>query len=35
VVLRFEADSHEALARIREDFRRVLDKARPGLLIPA
>ncbi len=35
VVLRFEADSHEALARIREDFRRVLQAARPGLSIPA
>ena len=34
VVLRFEADSHEALARIREDFRRVLLAARPGLAIP-
>jgi phosphomannomutase/phosphoglucomutase len=35
VVLRFEADSHEALARIRDDFRRVLQSARPGLSIPA
>ena len=35
VVLRFEADSHEALERIREDFRRVLERARPGLVIPA
>ncbi|HLX22703.1 MAG TPA: phosphomannomutase/phosphoglucomutase [Usitatibacter sp.] len=35
IVLRFEADSHEALARIREDFRRVLQAARPGLSIPA
>ncbi|HUL55498.1 MAG TPA: phosphomannomutase/phosphoglucomutase [Usitatibacter sp.] len=34
VVLRFEADSHEALARIRGDFRRVLLAARPGLAIP-
>jgi len=34
VVLRFEGDSHEALARIREDFRRVLAEARPGLAIP-
>ncbi len=34
VVLRFEADSHEALTRIREDFRRVLEKARPGLPVP-
>jgi phosphomannomutase/phosphoglucomutase len=35
IVLRFEADSDEALARIREDFRRVLERARPGLPIPA
>ena len=34
LVLRFEADSDAALARIREDFRRVLEKARPGLTIP-
>jgi phosphomannomutase / phosphoglucomutase len=35
IVLRFEADSDAALARIREDFRRVLEKAQPGLTIPA
>ncbi len=34
IVLRFEADSEAALARIREDFRRVLERARPGLPIP-
>ena len=35
IVLRFEADSDAALKRIREDFRRVLQKARPELSIPA
>jgi phosphomannomutase/phosphoglucomutase len=34
VVLRFEADSPEALARIRGQFRDVLQKARPGIAIP-
>jgi phosphomannomutase/phosphoglucomutase len=34
IVLRFEADSKAALERIRGDFRRVLEKARPGLAIP-
>jgi len=34
LVLRFEADSDAALARIRDDFRRVLERARPGLAIP-
>jgi phosphomannomutase/phosphoglucomutase len=34
IVLRFEADSDAALARIREDFRRVLHAARPGLSMP-
>ena len=34
IVLRFEADSDEALARIRDDFRRVLTRARPDLSIP-
>ncbi len=34
IVLRFEADSDAALARIREDFRRVLHAARPGLPMP-
>ena len=35
IVLRFEADSKQALSRIREDFTRVLQKARPELEIPA
>jgi len=35
IVLRFEADSKEALSRIRGDFTRVLHKARPELDIPA
>jgi phosphomannomutase/phosphoglucomutase len=35
IVLRFEADSDAALKRIREEFRRVLQKARPGLQMPA
>jgi phosphomannomutase/phosphoglucomutase len=34
IVLRFEADSDAALARIRHDFTRVLEKARPGLPLP-
>ncbi|MBA3998454.1 MAG: phosphomannomutase/phosphoglucomutase [Candidatus Accumulibacter sp.] len=34
VVLRFEADDAAALARIQEDFRRVLTTARPGLALP-
>ena len=34
VVLRFEADDAAALARIQEDFRRVLTSARPGLALP-
>lgn len=34
VVLRFEADSPAALARIQEDFRRVLLAARPQLALP-
>ncbi|WP_313954133.1 phosphomannomutase/phosphoglucomutase [Accumulibacter sp.] len=34
VVLRFEADSSEALQRIQADFRRVLNAARPGLTLP-
>jgi phosphomannomutase/phosphoglucomutase len=34
IVLRFEADSDAALSRIRGDFRKVLEKARPGLSIP-
>ena len=34
VVLRFEADDSDALARIQADFRRVLREARPGLELP-
>jgi phosphomannomutase / phosphoglucomutase len=34
IVLRFEADSDDALARIRGEFRKVLETARPGLSIP-
>ena len=34
IVLRFEADSDAALARIRADFTRVLERARPGLPLP-
>jgi len=34
VVLRFEGDTPEALARIQQDFRRVLAAARPGLALP-
>jgi phosphomannomutase/phosphoglucomutase len=34
IVLRFEADSDAALSRIRGDFRKVLEAARPGLSIP-
>ena len=34
IVLRFEADSDEALARIRNDFTSVLKRARPDLSIP-
>ncbi|MFA7291337.1 MAG: phosphomannomutase/phosphoglucomutase, partial [Rhodocyclaceae bacterium] len=34
VVLRFEADNPAALARIQDDFRRVLHAARPGLPLP-
>lgn len=34
IVLRFEADSDAALSRIRRDFRKVLEAARPGLSIP-
>jgi len=35
IVLRFEADTKDALARIRGEFTRVLKKARPELTIPA
>lgn len=34
VVLRFEANDSVALARIQDDFRRVLNEARPGLALP-
>jgi phosphomannomutase/phosphoglucomutase len=34
VVLRFEADNPAALARIQDDFRRVLKTARPGMALP-
>jgi phosphomannomutase/phosphoglucomutase len=34
VVLRFEADTDEALARIQADFRRVLGEALPGAKLP-
>jgi len=34
VVLRFEADNPAALERIQADFRRVLNKARPGMTLP-
>jgi phosphomannomutase/phosphoglucomutase len=34
VVLRFEADDSQALERIQADFRRVLNAARPGLVLP-
>ena len=34
VVLRFEADTPEALTRIQNEFRRVLNKVRPGLALP-
>jgi phosphomannomutase/phosphoglucomutase len=34
IVLRFEADTAVALARIQEDFRRVLTAAKPGAVLP-
>jgi phosphomannomutase/phosphoglucomutase len=34
IVLRFEADTKKALARIQADFHAILRKARPGLAIP-
>ena len=34
IVLRFEADTQEALARIQRDFKRVLSTAKPGAAIP-
>jgi phosphomannomutase/phosphoglucomutase len=34
IVLRFEADNADALARIQDDFRRVLNAAKPGAALP-
>jgi len=34
IVLRFEADNAAALARIQQDFRRVLSDAKPGVTLP-
>ena len=34
IVLRFEADDAAALARIQEDFRQVLTRAKPGVKLP-
>ncbi len=34
IVLRFEADNPQALARIQQDFRRVLTDAKPGVALP-
>jgi phosphomannomutase/phosphoglucomutase len=34
IVLRFEADNPEALARIQGDFRRVLSAVKPGVTLP-
>ena len=34
IVLRFEADNAAALARIQEDFRQVLTRAKPGVKLP-
>ena len=34
IVLRFEADSEKALARIQQEFRRVLTAAKPGVALP-
>jgi phosphomannomutase/phosphoglucomutase len=34
IVLRFEADTKEALARIQRDFKRVLSAAKPDAAIP-
>ncbi|MEO8346344.1 MAG: phosphomannomutase/phosphoglucomutase [Betaproteobacteria bacterium] len=34
IVLRFEADNAAALARIQEDFRLVLTRVKPGLILP-
>jgi phosphomannomutase / phosphoglucomutase len=34
IVLRFEADTATALDRIKGEFRRVLDTAKPGIVLP-
>ena len=34
IVLRFEADDRDALARIQGEFRRVLTQAKPGAQLP-
>ncbi len=34
LVLRFEADNAAALTRIEEDFRNLILKVRPGLVLP-
>ena len=34
IVLRFEADTHEGLERIQRDFKRVLSKAKPDIVLP-
>jgi phosphomannomutase/phosphoglucomutase len=34
VVLRFEADNADALARIQQQFRELIDSIRPGLSLP-
>ena len=34
IVLRFEADNEKALARIQQEFRRVLTAAKPGVALP-
>jgi phosphomannomutase / phosphoglucomutase len=34
IVLRFEAENEAALARIQDDFRRVLSAAKPGVVLP-
>ncbi len=34
IVLRFEADDAAALERIKGEFRRVLDAAKPGIALP-
>jgi phosphomannomutase/phosphoglucomutase len=34
IVLRFEADDAAALARIQNEFRKVLSRAKPGAALP-